>query len=93
MKKKSIRIIEIILLIILLTLPISLIAINSELIVGDELWNFQNIVKMINGNKMYVDCNIIITPVFYLIGYCFVKLVTGTILGFRVYNIIIFTVL
>ena len=83
-------ILEIVLLIILFTIPLSLISLNAELFVGDELWNFQNISKLINGGTMYVNCNIIITPIFYLIGYCFVKLITGTILGFRIYNIFIF---
>lgn len=84
------KVLPVLLLIVLLCIPLSLISLNAELIVGDELWNFQNINKMIHGGTMYVDCNIIITPIFYLIGYCFVKLITGTILGFRIYNIGIF---
>ena len=90
MKEKTANILTILLTITLLTIPLSFIVLNTELIVGDELWNFQNIVKMINGGKMYVDCNIIITPIFYLLGYCFIKVITGTILGFRIYNIVIF---
>ena len=90
MKEKTANILTILLTITLLTIPLSFIVLNAELIVGDELWNFQNIVKMINGGKMYVDCNIIITPIFYLLGYCFIKAITGTILGFRIYNIVIF---
>ena len=93
MKKNILKVLKIITVIILLLLPLSLISINSELIVGDELWNFQNITKTINGGKMYVDCNIIITPIFYLIGYCFVRILTGTILGFRIYNIFTFLIL
>ena len=65
MKEKTANILTILLTITLLTIPLSFIVLNTELIVGDELWNFQNIVKMINGGKMYVDCNIIITPIFY----------------------------
>ena len=83
-------IIKTIVLIVLFCIPLSLISLNAELIVGDELWNFQNISKMIHGGTMYENCNIIITPIFYLIGYCFVKLITGTILGFRIYNVCIF---
>ena len=86
MKKIS----EIMIFIILIVVPISLISINSELIVGDEIWNFQNVYKLVNGYKMYVDCNIIITPIFYIFGYFFVKLFSSTILGFRIYNIFIF---
>lgn len=90
MKEKALNIIKVVLVIVLFCLPISLISINSELIVGDELWNFQNIAKMVAGGTMYVNCNIIITPIFYLIGYCFVKFITGTIFGFRIYNVAIF---
>ncbi len=35
---------------------------------GDELWNFQNIYKMVNGFKIYQDANVIITPIFFWIG-------------------------
>ena len=87
MKEKFLKII---LIIVLLSIPISLISLNSELIVGDEIWNFQNVAKLVNGGTIYVDCNIIVTPIFYLIGYYFVKLITGTILGFRIYNVAIF---
>lgn len=88
--KWSKAILEIAVAILLFCLPLCLISLNAELIVGDEIWNFQNIHKMINGATMYENCNIIITPIFYLIGYCFVKLITGTILGFRIYNVFIF---
>ena len=90
MKLTILKVLEIVLVIILLSIPVSLISLNSELIVADEIWNFQNVAKLLNGGKMYVDCNIIVTPIFYLIGYCFVKLITSTILGFRIYNIVIF---
>ncbi|MBR3697719.1 MAG: hypothetical protein IKM97_05640 [Clostridia bacterium] len=89
MKDNKINLLNILIIFVLLCIPLSLISINSELIIGDELWNFQNISKLINGATMYVNCNIIVTPIFYLIGYCFVKYITGTILGFRIYNIII----
>ena len=90
MKGKILNLSNIILVIILLSIPLALISLNSELIIGDELWNFQNIAKMLDGGKIYIDNNVIITPIFYIIGYCFVKFITGTILGFRIYNIIIF---
>ena len=90
MNKNIKKVLQFLLLLVLLTIPLSLISLNSELIIGDEIWNFQNIVKIVDGRKMYVDCNIIITPIFYVIGYLFVKLITGTILGFRIYNIAIF---
>lgn len=90
MKEKNLKVLIFILIIVLFCIPVSLISLNSELIVADEIWNFQNVAKLVNGGTMYVDCNIIVTPIFYLIGYCFVKLITGTILGFRIYNIVIF---
>ena len=93
MKEKVLNVLKVILMIALFGIPVALISFNSELVVGDEIWNFQNIAKLVNGGTMYVDCNIIITPIFYLIGYCFVKLITGTILGFRIYNVFIFTAL
>ena len=93
MKQKIINILKILLIIVLFCIPISLISLNSELIIGDEIWNFQNIAKLVDGRTMYIDCNIIITPIFFLIGYCFVKLITGTILGFRIYNVFIFLIL
>ena len=31
----------------------------------DELWNFQNIYKMVNGYTIYQDANVIITPIFF----------------------------
>ena len=30
---------------------------------GDELWNFQNVYKIYNGYKIYVDANVITTPI------------------------------
>ena len=41
---------------------------------NDELWNFQNIYKMLNGYKLYKDANVIITPLFFYISYFFVKI-------------------
>jgi len=81
------------LLIILLIVPLSIIAINSELIIGDEIWNFQNVMKMVNGRKIYVDCNVIVTPIFYFLGQLFVWIFGSNILGFRIYNIFIFLIL
>lgn len=92
-KNKILNILKIALLVLLFVIPIFTISLNSELIVGDEIWNFQNVLKMVKGNLMYVDCNIIVTPIFYLIGYVFVKLIGSSILGFRIYNILIFLTL
>lgn len=91
--EKASKFLKIIVLIILLIIPLCLISINNELIIGDEIWNFQNIMKMINGGKIYVDNNVIITPIFYFLGIPLIKLLGSNILGFRVYNVIIFFIL
>lgn len=59
---------------------------------SDELWNFQNIHKMIRGLKIYNDANVIITPIFYYIGYIFVKIFGGKLLGFKIYNVVIYVI-
>ena len=90
---KTVKFFKRILLVILLILPIFFISINSELIIGDEIWNFQNIMKIINHGKIYVDANVIVTPMFYFIGTSIVKLFGAYLLGFRIYNGIIFSLL
>ena len=52
---------------ILILLAVSLVALNYnlELSANDELWNFSNILKMINGYTIYKDLNVIITPLFF----------------------------
>lgn len=56
---------------------------------GDELWNFQNVYKIYNGYKIYVDANVITTPIFHCIGVLFFKTFGANFLVFRLYNIII----
>ena len=41
---------------------------SSELSSLDELWDFSNIFKMVNGFTIYNDLNVIITPLFFYIG-------------------------
>lgn len=62
---------------------------NVKFGVGDELWNYQNICKMINGYKIYNDANVIITPLFFFIGQIVLKLFGTNIFIFRLYNIFI----
>ncbi len=57
--------------------------------ISDELWNFQNICKMCNGLTIYKDANVIITPIFFYIGFILLKLFGTQIIVFRFYNIII----
>lgn len=91
--EKAVKVLKKIILFILLMLPIFFNSIGSELIIGDEIWNFQNVMKMVNGGIIYVDNNVIITPIFYYLGTVIVKFLGSNILGFRIYNAIIFSVL
>lgn len=55
----------------------------------DELWNFQNIYKMYNGYKIYIDANVIITPLFHLIGVGLFKIFGANFLIFKLYGVVI----
>ena len=66
---------------------------NIYLGTGDEIWNFQNIYKMLNGYKIYTDANVITTPLFHFIGYLFLRIFGQNILVFRIYNIFIMTIM
>ncbi len=65
----------------------------NELEISDELWNFQNIFKMSNGFLIYKDANVIVTPIFFYIGNILFKILGSTIITFRFYNILIFSLL
>lgn len=82
---------ENIFIIIFIILMISGYCFNVYLGAGDEIWNFQNIYKMLNGYKIYTDANVITTPLFHFIGYLFLKLFGQNILFFRIYNVLIMT--
>lgn len=73
--------------ILVFLLMISGYALDVETIAGDEIWNFQHIYKMYNGYKIYVDANVITTPMFHIIGVAFFKLFGANFLIFRIYNI------
>lgn len=55
----------------------------------DELWNFQNVLKMYNGSKIYSEINVIITPLFYYLGLGFLKILGPTLMSFRIYGIVL----
>lgn len=74
---------------ILILLIALLIIFFTEIEASDELWNFQNVLKMINGFTIYKDANVIITPIFFYLGFAFLKIFGTTILAFRVYNLLI----
>ena len=86
MKKLSIKNISIFILITLIIFGhIYMISFEPY----DELWNFQNIYKLYNGHKMYTDANIIVTPIFYILGLIFFKIFNSTIICFRFFNVCI----
>ena len=60
-----------------------------KLMLTDELWNFSNVYKMINGYKIYQECNVIITPLFFYIGKILLKVIGANFFGFRIYCILI----
>ena len=64
-------------------------SIYIDTIAGDELWNFQNIYKMYEGYKIYVDANVITTPLFHFIGYIVFKCFGANFFIFRLYAIFI----
>ena len=60
--------------------------------VGDEVWNFQNVYKIYNGYKIYVDANVITTPIFHFIGALVFKIFGANFFIFRMYSQITFTI-
>lgn len=59
----------------------------------DEIWNFQNTYKIYNDFIIYKDCNIIITPLFFIIGNLLFKIFNANLLTFKLYNLLIYTFL
>lgn len=59
---------------------------------GDELWNFQNVYKIYNGYKIYVDANVITTPIFHFIGALVFKIYGANFFVFRMYSLVIYTI-
>ena len=76
-------------IIIISILIITGFILNVEAQAGDELWNFANIYKIYNGNQIYSDINVIITPLFFVIGNLLFKLLSANILVFKLYDLII----
>ena len=69
------------------------VSLNVFIISSDELWNFQNVYKLYNGFELYKDANVICTPLFFYIGNFILHLLGPNFLSFRIYNIIIDTIL
>lgn len=75
---------------ILIFLPICLYSFLLKVDVGDEIINMQSTVKMLNGNLIYKDFNVIITPLFFYIGKMILTLFGKNIFVFRIYNVLIY---
>ena len=60
---------------------------------NDELINFLNIYKMINGQTIYQDTNVIITPLFFYLGEIILSILGNNILVFRIFNHILSTIM
>lgn len=92
MNKTINRFQNIVLVILIIFIAIFLVFIN-RLEVADELWNFQNVCKMSNGFKIYVDANVIITPIFFYIANILFNIFGANMLVFRLYNILIYVLI
>lgn len=75
--------------IILIFLSFFGITINCRITNSDELWNFQNVFKLYNGYKIYQESNVIVTPLFFILGEKIFEILGANFLTFRIYNIII----
>ncbi len=82
-----------ILLILGIAISASIMIFQIPLAAGDEIWNFQNIYKMVNGYQIYTDANVIITPIFFWIGFALFKVLGANILIFRLFDIFVYTIL
>lgn len=80
-------------MLIVILLSITGVTLNIFITTSDELWNFQSINKMCNGFQIYKDFNVIITPLFFIIGKILFDILGANFLTFRIYNIIITTAL
>lgn len=84
---------EYIIMFIAIIIAVSIFTFYVKIGVNDELWNFSNIYKMTNGEIIYKDCNVIVTPLFFYLGQLLFTLLNPNYLTFRIYNLIIYTIL
>lgn len=59
----------------------------------DSFWNFANIYKMHEGEQIYTDINIIITPLFFYIGEVFMNILGANYISYLIYDMITTTIL
>ena len=78
-------------LLIILTLAIIFLQpFVCEIEASDELWNYQNVLKLYNKFLLYRDANTVPTPIFFYIGLIFFKIFGSSLLAFRIYNTFIY---
>lgn len=66
---------------------------QGALIAEDSLFDFGNMYKLYQGKLIYKDVNILITPLFFIIGKLLLSIFHGNYLTFLLYGIIIMTLL
>ena len=87
--KKTGKKYENIIVLLFITIAVTIFSYNIDLKVEDELWNFSNIYKMMNGYEIYKDLNVIITPLFFYIGKIIFGILGSNYFVARTYNTII----
>lgn len=68
----------------------AIVIFQVEIYTSDELWNFQNVYKMVNGYPIYQEANVIITPIFFWIGEILFKIFGTNYFIYRLYDAIIY---
>ncbi len=76
-------------ILLFLIFPVIVFSAFLTIMPGDEMYNFQSISKMVNGNIIYKDFNVIITPLFFWVGTLFCKIFGNYILSLRIYSVLI----
>lgn len=66
---------------------------NIKLEASDEIYNFSNTYKLLNGIDLYSENNIIHTPLFFYLVSLIFKIVGANLLVFKIINIIAFEIL
>lgn len=78
-------------LLIVITIFSAVAVFSVRLRTGDEIWNFANIYKMVNGYQIYKDANVIITPIFFIIGEIAFKTIGANYFIFRILDSLIYS--
>lgn len=89
MRKIKSNIIVSLFFVIIFTL-ILFITLLTEFSCDDAIWNFQSIYKMYHGGTIYTDNNVIITPLFFILGNSIFHILGCNVFSFRLYNVFLF---